>query len=214
MDIQMMGTVWLVAAFLLGLLNCFFGYRLFIITVALLGLALGATLGYQAGTWLGGGFFPIALAVILGLIGLWASVSAYYAFIFVAGAFAFALLAAFLAGLYEYQAHPLLLIVVGFVGGFIALWLQRVIIIGATAAQGALASVLAVFAFATGKSVGAYRSLFNRFISGELVQTRGVWFYVGLLVWFVLFTFGLVAQVTRGKEMYRRPISSKLQPKG
>ena len=35
MDIQMVGILWLIGAFLLGLLNCFFGYRLFIVTVAI-----------------------------------------------------------------------------------------------------------------------------------------------------------------------------------
>jgi hypothetical protein len=31
-----------------------------------------------------------------------------------------------------------------------------------------------------------------------------VWFYVGTLLWLIVFAFGLVAQFTRGKEMYRR----------
>ncbi len=204
MDIQTFGLLWLVAAFLMGLLNCFFGYRLFIVIVALLGLILGASLGYLIGSWVEGGVVTVVLVIILGLIGAWASVSGYYAFIFVVGAFGFALLAAFVWGIYSESVSVLLLILVGLVGGFVALWLQRIIIIIATAAQGALASVFAVAALVSGGGVEAYRSLFYRFLDGELPRTGGVWFYLGTLLWLILFAFGLVAQFTRGKEMYRR----------
>lgn len=204
MDIQTVGLLCVVAAFFMGLLNCFFGYRLFIVIVALLGLTLGASLGYLIGSWVEGGIVTVVLAIILGLIGAWASVSGYYAFIFVVGAFGFALLAAFVSGIYTENVSVLLLILVGLVGGFVALWLQRIIIILATAAQGALVSVLAVAALVSGGGMEAYRALFYRFLDGELARTGGVWFYVGALVWLILFAFGLVAQFTRGKEMYRR----------
>ena len=95
MDIQMIGVLWLIGAFFLGLLNCFFGYRLFIVTVAIVGLLLGASLGYTLGAFVGSNIAGLIAAAVLGLIGAWASVSAYYAFIFVAGAFGFALFAAF-----------------------------------------------------------------------------------------------------------------------
>jgi hypothetical protein len=204
MDIQTFGLLWVVAAFFMGLLNCFFGYRLFIVIVALLGLTLGASLGYLIGSWMEGGIVTLVLVMILGLIGAWASVSGYYAFIFVVGAFGFALLAAFVSGIYSQNVSVLLLILVGLVGGFVALWLQRIIIIIATAAQGALASVLAVAALVSGGGLEAYRGLFYRFLDGDLARTGGVWFYVGTLLWLIVFAFGLVAQFTRGKEMYRR----------
>jgi hypothetical protein len=204
MDIQTLGILWLVAAFFLGILNCYFGYRLFIVTVALIGLILGGSLGYLIGTWLGSGTVALVLALILGFIGAWASVSGYYAFIFVVGAFGFALLTAFLLGLYSETASVLFPIIAGLLGGFLALWLQRVIIIIATAAQGALASVFAAVAMVSGGGVEAYRDLFYRFLDGELARGGGVWFYVGTFLWLVLFASGLVAQFTRGKEMYRR----------
>lgn len=204
MDTQMVGILWLIGACFLGLLNCFFGYRLFIVIVAIIGLLLGASLGIMIGNWVGGNMAMAMLAVVLGLIGAWASVSAYYAFIIVVGAFGFALLAAFVSGLYSENVSIWLAIAAGLIGGLLALRLQRVIIIVATAGQGALASVLAVAALASGGGIWAYRTLFYRVLDGDLSRTGGVWFYLGMVSWLILFALGLVTQFSRGKEMYRR----------
>lgn len=206
MDIHSLNFVWLIGAFALGLLNCFFGYRLFLVIVAILGIAVGATLGYSLGQWVGANYFvSVVLAVLVAFIGAWASVTAYYAFIFVIGAFAFAFATAFVAGLYAPHMSRLLLVVIGLVGGVIALWLQRVIIIIATAAQGSLASVLAVAVLISGGGVNAFRTLYYRILEGSIIRGGGIWFYVAAAIWLLLFLFGMFAQFTRGKEMYRRP---------
>ena len=212
MDIQMVGVLWLIGAFSLGLLNCFFGYRLFIVTVAIVGFLLGASLGYALGAFVGSSIAGLIAAAVLGLIGAWASVSAYYAFIFVAGAFGFALFAAFVAGLFGSDVHVAVPIVAGLIGGFLALWLQRVVIILATAAQGALASVLAAASLVSGGGVQAYRALFYRLLDGDISRLGSFWLYLGLFSWLVLFAAGLAAQFTRGKEMYRRQGRKAIAP--
>jgi len=204
MDIQMVGILWLIGAFLLGLLNCFFGYRLFIVTVAIVGFLLGASFGYLIGTWTGSLIIGLIAGTVLGLVGGWASVTAYYAFIFVVGAFGFAFASAFLAGLYTPNVSVLIPIICGLLGGLSALWLQRAIIIIATASQGALAAVLAVAAMISGGGVYAYRAMFYRLLDGDISRIGGAWFYVGLLIWLVLAVSGFVMQFKRGKEMYRR----------
>lgn len=201
----MYGFIWLSLALLLGLLNCFFGYRLFLVTVGFLGLLLGAWGGYYVGQWLSAPIPTFVFIIVLGLLGVWAAISGYYAFMFVAGAFAFALLAAFLGGLYTNDVPRLLLFAVGLLGGFVSLWLQRIIIISATAAQGALSVVLALFAFISGGGMVAYRQLLHRLLDGELAGRGGMWFYLGAFLWLLLFVAGVVAQATRGKEMYRAP---------
>lgn len=204
MDTQTFGLMWLIGAFFLGLLNCFFGYRLFMITVAVIGLAIAASFGYMIGNSLGGGMIAVVAAVILGLLGAWASVAAYYAFIFIIGALGFALLAAFVSGLYSNTVSQLLLIVVGLIGGVLAISLQRVIIIVVTAAQGALSVALAAAAIVSGGGIWAYRSFFYRILDGQLVHGGGTWFFAGALIWFILFATGMVTQFKRGKEMYWR----------
>jgi hypothetical protein len=205
MNLHLYGFFWLSAALFLGLLNCFFGYRLFLVTVGFLGLLFGSWAGYYIGNWLSPPIPTIVFIIVLGLIGVWASISGYYAFIFVLGAFAFALLAGVIGGLYANDVPALLLFVFGLIGGFISLWLQRIIIIFATAAQGALSVIFALFAFISGRGVIAYQQLFRRLLEGELGRRGGLWFYVGAFFWLVLFVAGVVAQFTRGKEMYRAP---------
>lgn len=204
MDIQAIGLVWLIAAFLFGLFTCFFGYRLFIVLVAAIGLVVGATFGYEVGIFFESQLAAFIIAVVLGLLGAWASVMGYYAFIFIVGGFAFAFLTAFLFGLANGTAPVLLLIIVGVVGGFVSLWLQRILISFATAAQGALASVFALIAIFSGGGILLYRRLFYQLLSGEIPDKGGFWFYLSLILWMVIFGLGLWAQFTRGKEMYRR----------
>jgi hypothetical protein len=204
LDIQFIELVWLITAFLFGLFTCFFGYRLFIVFVAAVGLIVGATAGYELGLLLGSEIAAFIIAVVLGLIGAWASVMGYYAFIFIIGGFAFAFLTAFIVGMTNDTVPMLLVIIVGLVGGFLSLWLQRIIIILATSAQGALASVFALFSIFSGGGISMYRALFYNFLSGEIPGKGGIWFYLSFLVWLMLFALGLWAQFSRGKEMYRR----------
>jgi hypothetical protein len=204
MDAQMIGILWLVGALLLGLLNCYFGYRLFLITVGIAGFLIGASIGHMVGAWTGSWIVGLAAAVMLGLFAGWACMMAYYAFIFVVGAIGFALASSFVVGLFYPDVHVLIPIVGGLIGGFLSVWLQRIIIIVATAAQGGLASILAVAALISGEGVSGYRDLFQRFFEGELSRTGGLWFYLGIFVWIILAVSGLVVQFRSGKEMYRR----------
>jgi hypothetical protein len=203
-DIQVVGLIWLISAFLFGLFTCFFGYRLFIFLVAAIGLLVGATTGYAIGALLGSELAAFIIAVIAGIIGAWASIMGYYAFIFIVGGFGFAFLTAFVFGLTNNNVPALLLIVIGIVGGFLSLWLQRIVIVIATAAQGALASLFALVALFSGGDMFTYRSLFYRLLSGEIPGRGSILFYLLFLVWLGLFGLGLWGQFTRGKEMYRR----------
>lgn len=210
MDIQMVGILWLIGAFLFGLLNCYFGYRLFMVTVAIVGFLMGASLGYAIGVWTGNMTIGLIAATVLGMIAGWASIMAYYAFIFVVGAFGFALASAFLAGLYSPDISVLIPIIAGTIGGFLAFWLQRIIIIVATATQGALASILALAAIIAGGGVETYRALFYRLLEGELTRSGSVWFFAGLFFWLILAVTGLAIQFRSGKEMYRRQLKQEI----
>lgn len=197
------GILWLSGAILIGLVNCYFGYRLFIVTVGIVGFLIGASLGFLLGNWVGNLGVMLIAAAILGFIGGWLSISAYYAFIFVFGAVGFALLAAFISGLYSNSISIVMAIVAGLIGGFLAYWLQRVIIIFATAAQGALSIVLAIASLISSGGPAAYRHMLYRLLEGDIPRTGGIWFYSGLLLWLALFVSGMIIQFKRGKEMYR-----------
>jgi hypothetical protein len=204
MDAQMIGILWLVGAIFFGLLNCFFGYRLFLVTVAIAGFLIGASLGYMVGVWTGSWIVGLVAAAMLGLIAGWACTMAYYAFIFVVGAIGFALASSFIAGLFYTDVHVFIPTIFGLIGGFLSLWLQRVIIIIATASQGALASIMACSALISGGGTNRYRALLQQFFEGNLNYEGGLWFYLGAFLWLILAVSGLIVQFKSGKEMYQR----------
>jgi hypothetical protein len=137
-----------VAAIVWGLLDCFFGYRVFKLTIALLGAVAGALLaqaGAQAAGLGNGG--ELAALVVGALLGAGLAFLAYIAAVFVAG-FGFG---ATLAMLLLSHFHPMVAVlgavVVGVIGGLAAVKLQRVIIILATALMGSFRAIFALMFF-------------------------------------------------------------------
>ena len=137
-----------IAALVWGLLDCFFGYRVFKITVALFGAMAGALLA-QAGAraaGLGNGGELAALAVGA-LLGAGLAFLLYLVGVFVAGFGFGAVLAMLLLAHFDRMVALLGAVVVGVVGGVAAVKLQRVIIILATALTGSFRAVLALMYF-------------------------------------------------------------------
>ncbi len=56
-----------IVAIVIGLLMCFFGYRLFRIWLSVAGLFIGVYLGYYLGGLLGGDVWPIVAAAVIGV---------------------------------------------------------------------------------------------------------------------------------------------------
>lgn len=132
-----------------GLVDCFFGYRLFKIVLALLGAFVGGMLGMTAAMHA----FPgneVLSWVGLGLGALIGGVCAYAVLmvgVFVAG---FALGWVITLGTARFTPElPMLAVaaVVGLVCGIIGIFLQRIVITAATAWSGALQVMLAIAFF-------------------------------------------------------------------
>ncbi|HVT73819.1 MAG TPA: DUF4203 domain-containing protein [Lacunisphaera sp.] len=131
-----------------GLLDCFFGYRIFKITLAILGGLVGVVFGQAAGAALGlGPAGEIGGMIVGGLLGLGLTFLLYLAAVFIAGFLAAATLAILLLA----NLHPMVALlaagVIGLVGGYLALKLQRVVLVLATALLGAFRVVLATCYF-------------------------------------------------------------------
>ena len=137
-----------VAAIVWGLLDCFFGYRVFKLTIALLGAVAGALLAqagaHAAGLGNGG---ELAALVVGALLGAGLAFLAYIAAVFVAGFGFGATLAMLLLSHFHHMVALFGALVVGVIGGFAAVKLQRVVIILATALMGAFRAVLALMYF-------------------------------------------------------------------
>ncbi len=137
-----------VAALVWGLLDCFFGYKIFKVTIALLGAVTGALL-CQAGAVAAGLGQNAELAALLvgALLGAGLAFLLYMAAVFFAGFGFGATLAILLLSHFNHMVALLAAIVVGLVGGFAALKLQRVIITLATALLGSFRAILALSFF-------------------------------------------------------------------
>ena len=131
-----------------GILDCFFGYQVFRFTVALLGGLCGAILGQMAGTALGLGSGGMLGAMIGGgLLGVGLAFLLYLAAVFAAGFGFGAALGILLLTRLNHMVALLGGCVLGLVGGYLAVKLQRVLIILSTALLGSFRVMLAATYF-------------------------------------------------------------------
>lgn len=140
---------WLsLAALTWGLLDCFVGYRVFKITLGLLGGVVGAILGRAVGLQLDLGLgWEITCLVTGALLGGFTAFFLYLAAVFLAG-FGFGATLGVLLLAHQQQMVALGVgVVLGLVGGFLAIKIQRVLLILATALLGAFRAVLAASYF-------------------------------------------------------------------
>ena len=125
----------LAVSVLVGLLCCFWGYRSFKIVLGIVGFAAGAYLGAIVAAHYTGGFGVIAViaGVIGGLIGGSLVVTVYYAGVFILGALGGWVIYTMITGAAGYGPHTVLLILLALLGGILALFFQKFIIIVSTA---------------------------------------------------------------------------------
>ncbi len=128
-----------------GLLSCLFGFRLFRIVLAVFGFIIGALaasslLGESAAGWM------VAAAVAGGLVGAVVLLTAYFLGVALIGAGLGALLAHLIWARIEGDPHPFVVILAAVMGAVLATWLQRYVIILATAFGGAWTAVVGVAA--------------------------------------------------------------------
>lgn len=136
------------AAIAWGLLDCFLGYQVFKVTLALVGGILGALFGHAAALGLGLGTGGAVIGMIVGgLLGAGLAFLLYKGAVFVAG-FSFGItLGTLLLTHYSHVVASICGLVLGIIGGFLAVSLQRVLIIFATALLGSFRAVLGLAYF-------------------------------------------------------------------
>ena len=125
----------LAVSILIGMLCCFWGYRAFKIVLGIVGFAAGAYFGAIIAAHFTGGFGAIAIiaGVIGGLIGGSLIVAVYYLGVFVLGALGGWVIYTMITGAVGYGPHIVLLILLALLGGILALFFQKFIIIVSTA---------------------------------------------------------------------------------
>ena len=184
-----------------GLLSCFAGYRVFRIVLGMYGFIIGALLASSAmGTeqtlWM------IGAAIVGGLIGALILVAAYFVGVALIGAGSGAAAANLIwAGLGR-EPHLLIVVALSILGAIMALWLQRYVIIVATAFGGAWTTIIGALAL-TGDRVAV-----------DAAARSDVWLVYPLdpapgqrwviVVWLALGAAGLIAQLAFTADKKRK----------
>ncbi len=128
-------VAFLAVSVFVGMLCCFWGYRAFKIVLGIVGFALGAYFGAIIAAHFTGGFGVIAVVagIIGGLIGGSLIVFVYYLGVFVLGALGGWVIYTMITGAVGYGPHTVLLILLALLGGILALFFQKFVIIVSTA---------------------------------------------------------------------------------
>lgn len=180
-----------------GLLNCFFGYRIFRIMLGVYGFIVGAVAGFglvssvapNETLWL------LLGALIGGLLGAALMVVFYFIGVFLVGALAGALLADTIGQLFGVDLHWLVILIAAITAGIMALFFQRYAIIAATALSGAWTAVGSTFSLILGQEL-QLRQVFSR----AAEQRAGVALWIVLVIWLVLAGAGAIFQLRTTAE--------------
>jgi hypothetical protein len=131
-----------------GIVDCFFGYKVFKVTLALFGALVGAALAETLARHLSASDAVVIGSAIAGaLLGAGLAFLAYIAAVFVAGFGFGATLGVLLLANYHHMVAMLTGVVLGVIGGFLAVKVQRVLIVLSTSLLGAFRAVLALSYF-------------------------------------------------------------------
>jgi hypothetical protein len=138
--------VWIsIGAIAWGLLDCFYGYRVFRITLGVVGGVFGVVFGQTAGVALGLGVGGQLVGMVVGgLLGAGVAFLLYTGAVFVAGFGFGSTLGILLLSHYNQTVALVSGVVLGIIGGFLAVSLQRVLIILATSLLGAFRATVAI----------------------------------------------------------------------
>lgn len=131
-----------------GVLDCFFGYRIFKVTLAVFGGLVGVVFGQAAGSALGlGPTGEIGGLLVGGLLGAGLAFLLYVAAVFVAGFLFGVTLGILLLANFNPMVALMSGAVIGVISGFLAVKLQRALIMLSTALLGAFRAMLALSYF-------------------------------------------------------------------
>jgi hypothetical protein len=168
-----------------GLVACFFGYRLFKFVLGIFGFILGALAA--SSIWgASDTTYMVITALLGGIAGALLLLAAYFIGVALVGAGLGALCANVIWTQIEGDPHPFVIVLFSVAGALLATWLQRYVIILATAAAGAwtmLVGVLAIMGDSTAMTAAAAGDVWVAYPMNPAPGQRWVpWAWVGLSV--------------------------------
>lgn len=180
---------YIMAAAAIGLIECFFGYRILRFLLGVLGFIAGAVIFGSMGYELSGGseLISIAAGIAGGLAGAFIMYTLYIVGVFAIGAALGFMTASYIFGILNSDPMTIVLIASAAFGGILAAVLQKPMLILATAFGGSYAAVASI----------SYLILRNFDpLDPEFLNTLGEdQLYRMAIIWFGLGVFGFVVQL-------------------
>jgi hypothetical protein len=193
---------------LFGLLSCFYGWRIFKLVLVVGGLLIGAALGAQLSADPVTGAPNGLIVVLMALVGAAVIVALLRVAVFVAGALFGGVIGLAIVNTFGIDPAVAALIYVAFgvVGGLLALWIQKLMIILATAFAGAMAILFGFGLIFPGLPLLRV-SVEGVSLSGAgqpLIQPGDTTQLVGTILWLVLRMLGFAGQMRTSREWRSR----------
>ena len=186
---------------LVGVLQCFWGYRIFKFIIGLTGFLLGGILAAAFGSTLSQEeVFIILTGLTGGFIGAAMMVALYYVGVFLIGSLLGGITGVVFYAVAESSPDPAVLLIVAVIAGIIALIFQKFMIIVSTAFGGSWGVVIGIANFITGAV-----DLSN------LEQTYGSGdshLYAIILCWLALGIVGVIVQYRSEPKKKPQPLSA------
>lgn len=180
---------YIMAGAAIGLIECFFGYRILRFLLGVLGFIAGAVIFGSMGYELSGGseLISIAAGIAGGLAGAFITYTLYIVGVFAIGAALGFMTASYVFGIMNTDPMTIVLIASAALGGILAAVLQKPMLIIATAFGGSYAAVASI----------SYLILRNFDpLDPEFLNTLGEdQLYRMAIIWFGLGVFGFVVQL-------------------
>jgi hypothetical protein len=180
---------YIMTAAAIGLIECFFGYKILRFLLGVLGFIAGAVIFGSLGYELSGGSELISIAAGLagGLTGAFITYTLYIVGVFAIGAALGFMTASYVFGIMNTDPMPIVLIAAAALGGILAAVLQKPMLILATAFGGAYAAVAGI-TYLISKNFDP--------LDPEFLNTLGEdQLYRMAIIWFGLGVFGFVVQL-------------------
>lgn len=129
----------------IGLLYCFWGYKLFKVVLAIMGFFLGAFIGVLVVLTANANYTGFLFVIMGGIAGALLLYNIYRLGVFILGASLGVVIGFFISLMITQQVEPIVLLILAIAGGVTALFLEKFIIIFATAFNGAYLIVTSSF---------------------------------------------------------------------